>query len=85
VWTRRPRSRRWSAPNRSPGGASTVERRTHDIERQALRRGEVASVAELVAATGRFVGAWNERCQPFRWVKDADQILGGLTGQPLRL
>jgi transposase/DNA-binding MarR family transcriptional regulator len=54
------------------------------IERQALRRGDFASVQELVAAIGRFVDAWNERCQPFRWVKDADQILGGLTGQPLR-
>jgi transposase len=47
------------------------------IERQALRRGDFASVQELVAAIGRFVDAWNERCQPFRWVKDADQILGG--------
>jgi transposase len=54
------------------------------IERQALRRGDFASVEELVAAIGRFVDAWNERCQPFRWVKDADQILGGLAGQPLR-
>jgi transposase len=54
------------------------------IERQALRRGDFASVQELVAAIGRFVDAWNERCQPFRWVKDADQILGGLIGQPLR-
>ena len=55
------------------------------IERQALRRGDFASVQELVAAIGRFVDAWNERCQPSRWVKDADQILGGLAGQPLRL
>jgi hypothetical protein len=51
------------------------------IERQALRRGDFASVQELVAAIGRFVDAWNERCQPFRWVKDADQILGGLAGR----
>jgi hypothetical protein len=41
-------------------------------------------VAELVAAIGRFVDAWNERCQPFRWAKDADQILVKLTGQRLR-
>jgi transposase len=54
------------------------------IERQALRRGDFASVEKLVAAIGRFVDAWNERCPPFRWVKDADQILGGLAGQPLR-
>jgi hypothetical protein len=46
--------------------------------RQALRRGDFSSVADLVAAIGRFVDAWNERCQPFRWVRDADQILGKL-------
>ena len=45
------------------------------IERQALRRGDFASVAELVAAIGRFCAGWNQRCQPFGWTKDADQIL----------
>jgi transposase len=54
------------------------------IERQALRRGDFTSVEELVAAIGRFVDAWNERCQPFRWLNDADQILGRLAGHPLR-
>jgi transposase len=52
------------------------------IQRQALRRGDFASVEELVAAIGRFVDAWNERCQPFRWVKDADQVLTKLGQQP---
>jgi transposase len=50
--------------------------------RQALRRGDVSSVAELVAAIDHFVDAWNQRCQPFRWVKDADQILASLKRQP---
>jgi transposase len=45
------------------------------LERQALRRGDFASVAELVAAIGRFCEGWNQRCQPFTWTKDADQIL----------
>jgi len=45
------------------------------IERQALRRGDFASVAELVAAIGRFCDGWNQRCQPFAWTKYADQIL----------
>ena len=27
--------------------------------------------------------AWNQRCQPFGWVKDADQILGRLVRPPL--
>jgi len=49
--------------------------------RQVLRRGDFASVAELVAAIGHFVNAWNQRCPPFRWVRDADQILGKLARQ----
>jgi transposase len=50
------------------------------LERQALRRGDFASIEELVAAIGRFCESWNQRCQPLAWTKDADQILGGLTG-----
>jgi transposase len=45
------------------------------IERQALRRGDFASVEELMAAIRRFCDGWNQRCQPFAWTKDADQIL----------
>src|SRR5215213_4109991 len=45
------------------------------IERQALRRGDFASVQELMAAIRRFCDGWNQRCQPFAWTKDADQIL----------
>ena len=52
------------------------------IERQALRRGDFASVQELIAAIDRFCDGWNQRCQPFRWTKDADQILTTLTPQP---
>jgi hypothetical protein len=39
------------------------------IERQALRRGDFASVQELVAAIGRFRDGWNQRCQPFAWAR----------------
>jgi hypothetical protein len=46
------------------------------VERQALRRGDVASVGGPVAAIRRFISAWNQRCQPFVWTKDADTILG---------
>src|ERR671912_749847 len=45
------------------------------ITRQAIRRGSFPSVADLVAAIGRFCDAWNERCHPFVWVKDADDIM----------
>jgi transposase len=48
------------------------------IQRQALRRGDFASIQELVAAIGRFCDSWNQRCQPFRWTKDADQVLAKL-------
>jgi hypothetical protein len=39
------------------------------ITRQAIRRGSFASVGDLVAAIRRFVDGWNERSQPFVWVK----------------
>ena len=45
------------------------------ITRQAIRRGSFPSVADLVAAIRRFCDAWNQRCQPFLWVKDADDIM----------
>jgi transposase len=45
------------------------------ITRQAIRRGSYASVKDLVAAIGRFIEGWNERCHPFQWTKPADEIL----------
>jgi transposase len=48
------------------------------IERQALRRGDFASVQELVAAIGRFCEGWNQRCRPLCWTKDAEQLLATL-------
>jgi transposase len=52
------------------------------IERQALRRGDFANVHELVTAIARFCDGWNQRCQPFRWSEDADQILAKLRPHP---
>jgi hypothetical protein len=34
-----------------------------------------ASVQELITAIRRFYDSWNQRCRPFAWTKDADQIL----------
>ncbi|WP_143448888.1 IS630 family transposase [Kineosporia sp. A_224] len=51
------------------------------ITRQALRRGTFASVADLETAIGTYIDAWNERCQPFIWTKDADTILAKATRQ----
>jgi hypothetical protein len=51
------------------------------IEHQALGRGDVASADELMAAIGRFCDGWNQRCHPFTWTKDADQILTQLRRQ----
>jgi transposase len=45
------------------------------ITRQAIRRGSFPSVPDLIAAIGRFVDGWNQRCQPFVWVNDADDIM----------
>ena len=49
------------------------------ITRQAIRRGTFRSVKELNTAIGTFIDACNERCQPFSWTKDADQILAQAT------
>jgi transposase len=45
------------------------------ITRQAIRRGTFASVKDLVAAIRRFIDGWNQRCHPFVWTKNADDIL----------
>jgi transposase len=45
------------------------------ITRQAIRRGTFPTVADLIAAIRRFIDAWNERCEPFTWTKEADTIL----------
>jgi transposase len=45
------------------------------ITRQAIRRGTFTSVRDLTAAIGRFIDAYNDRCQPFTWTKDADELL----------
>jgi hypothetical protein len=34
----------------------------------------------LVAAIRRFCDGWNQRCQPFTWTKDADQIFAKCKG-----
>jgi transposase len=45
------------------------------ITRQAIRRDSFNSVKELIAAIGRFIDGWNERCHPFVWTKTADELL----------
>ena len=45
------------------------------ITRQAIRRGTFRSVKELTTAIGVFIDAYNDRCQPFSWTKDADELL----------
>jgi len=45
------------------------------ITRQAIRRGTFVSVKDLIAAIRRFIDAWNERCHPFTWTKEPNDIL----------
>jgi len=45
------------------------------IERQALHRTDVASVAELNKKLRAFVTGWNDRCHPFVWTKSSTEIL----------
>ena len=45
------------------------------ITRQAIRRGTFRSVKDLTAAISAFIDAYNDRCQPFTWTKDADELI----------
>ena len=45
------------------------------ITRQAIRRGTFRSVKELTGAIGLFIDAYNDRCLPFTWTKDADELI----------
>ncbi len=49
------------------------------ITRQALRRGNFPTVADLIAAIERFIAAWNDRCRPFTWTKDPDTVIAKAT------
>jgi transposase len=44
------------------------------ITRQAIRRGTFRSVKDLTTAIGTFIDAYNDRCTPFAWTKDADEL-----------
>ncbi len=52
------------------------------ITRQAIRRGTFRSVKDLTAAIGAFIDAYNDRCQPFTWTKDADVLIPKMGGPP---
>jgi transposase len=45
------------------------------ITRQAIRRGTFTSVKDLITAIENFIDGWNDRCHPFTWTKNADQLL----------
>jgi transposase len=49
------------------------------LTRQALRRGDFPTVADLIAAIQRFIDAWNDRCASFTWTKDPDTIIAKAT------
>jgi hypothetical protein len=38
-------------------------------------RGTFTSVKDLITAIENFIDGWNERCHPFTWTKNADQLL----------
>jgi transposase len=50
------------------------------ITRQAIRRGTFTSVKDLTSVIRRFIDGWNDRCQPFTWIKTADEIIPKATG-----
>jgi hypothetical protein len=46
-----------------------------DPSRQTRDRGTFRSGKELTTAIGRLIDAYNDRCEPFAWIKDADELL----------
>jgi hypothetical protein len=42
--------------------------------RHVTGRGTFTSIADLEAAIGLYIDAWNERAQPSTWARDADTI-----------
>jgi transposase len=52
------------------------------LSRQAIRRGSFRSVNELIALIAAFTAQWNEGSTPFRWVKNADEILAKAVRKP---
>jgi transposase len=49
------------------------------ITRQAIRRGTFTSVKDLTTRIGQFIDAYNDRCTPFTWTKNADELLAKIT------
>jgi len=49
------------------------------LTRQAIRRGTFDSVADLIDTISTYIEAWNDRCHPFAWTKDANTILANAT------
>src|SRR3954454_7361787 len=80
AWLKRhPRVRLHFTPT-SVSWLNLVEAFFSIITRQALRRGSFPTVADLIAAIERFIGAWNDRRRPFTWTKPPDPILAKPTG-----
>lgn len=63
----------------TPTGASwlnQVERFFALITEKCIRRGTFQSVAELERAIEKYINVHNKTAKPFKWVADADTILG---------
>ena len=46
------------------------------ITRQAIRRASFTPLIDVITATEVFMDGWNQRCQPFTWVKTGEEIIG---------
>ena len=61
--------------NSSTHETPEVVQRFSLLNARAIRSGVFKSVRALRYAIQRFLDAWNENCQPFKWVKTAPEIL----------
>jgi hypothetical protein len=75
---RHPRVRLHLTPT-SGSWLNLVEALFSIITRQALRRGNFPTVADVIAAIERFLAASNDRCRPFTWTKDPDTVIAKAT------
>jgi transposase len=79
AWLKRHRRVRLHFTPTSGSWLNLVEAFFSILTRQALRRGNYPTVADLIATIQRFIDACNDRCRPFTRTKDPDTIIAKAT------
>lgn len=64
-----------SGASRGACGSGIAPGRAERSELARLSDGTFRSAKDLTAAIGSFIDAYNDRCQPFAWTKDTDELI----------